>query len=83
MGFDEDTHFRIDFEEKLAIFKFAGEYFFYNIENQNIKPGKWQNLCISVSISQNQIMIVLNGKILGEEEKVDFSNKNSQLAHYG
>ena len=75
MGFDQDTYFQIDFEEKLAIFKIVGEYFFYNIENQNIQPDKWQNLCIYVSISQNQIKIILNGETLGDEEKVDLSNK--------
>ena len=75
MGFDEDTHFRMNFEEQLASFKFVGEYFFYNIENLNIKPDKWQNLCISVSISHNQLKIVLNGEILGDEEKVDLSKK--------
>ena len=69
MGFDENTYFwMMDFEEKMAVFKFAGEMFFVDFENQNIKPDKWQNLCISVSVYHNQIKIVLNGESLFEEE---------------
>ena len=76
MGFNKDTYFwMMDFEEKLALLKFAGAVFFLDFANQDIKPDEWQNLCISVSVYHNQIKIVMNGEILFDEKEVDLSNK--------
>ena len=41
MGFDIHTYlFVMAFGEKIAIFKFAGSFFYFDFENQNIKPDE-------------------------------------------
>ena len=81
MGFDETTYLlMMAFEEKMAVFKFVGSYFYFDFENQIIVPDEWQNLCISVSRRLNQMKIVLNGENLPEilkEVEANISNKNN------
>ena len=63
MGFDETTYLLVmAFEEKMAIFKFTGSYFYFDFDNQKIKPDEWQNLCISVSVHHNHANIVFLSK---------------------
>ena len=66
MGFDKQTWFwmMINDEEKAAL-KLHGEYFFFNINKQNMMPDQWQHLCFSVSLQQ--VKIVLNGEIVCNE----------------
>ena len=72
MGFDTDTYFLMEYEERMAHLKIYGDKAYVNLKNHSLKPDQWQHLCFSVS--SKQVQIVMNGVIL-QNETMDYTSE--------
>ena len=73
---EPQTYLRIlDFDEKFGVMSHEGATYFFEFQNQNMKPDQWQQICFARS--PNAMKIILNEELVFDETTKDIETNIS------